>query len=74
MTVTLKRARRVRPQRTKKERKAVSAAVRRPREKATAAGATPNEIWVVSFFHKISEYTTRWRLGSVGTVTASLHH
>ena len=43
-TVTLKRARRVRPQRTKKERRRVSRAVRRPRAKAQTAGATPNEI------------------------------
>lgn len=43
-TVTLKRARRVRPQRTKKERKTVSRGVRRPRAKAAVAGATPKEI------------------------------
>ena len=45
-TVTLKRARRVSPQRTKKERNKVSSGVRRPRAKAHTAGATPNEIWV----------------------------
>lgn len=45
-TVTLKRARRVRPQRTKKVRKRWSTGVRRPIAKATAAGATPKEIWV----------------------------
>ena len=44
-TVTLKRARRVSPQRTKKERNKVSSGVRRPRAKAHTAGATPNEIW-----------------------------
>jgi hypothetical protein len=44
-TVTLKRARRVRPQRTKKVRKRWSTGVRRPMAKATAAGATPKEIW-----------------------------
>ena len=43
-TVTLKRARRVRPQRTKKERRRVSRGVRRPRAKALTAGATPNDI------------------------------
>ena len=43
-TVTLKRARRVSPQRTKKERNRVSSGVRRPRAKAHAAGATPKEI------------------------------
>ena len=42
-TVTLKRARRVRPQRTKKERRRVSSGVRRPRAKAAAAGETPKE-------------------------------
>ena len=43
-TVTLKRARRVKPQRTKKERRRVSRGVRRPRAKAQEAGATPKEI------------------------------
>jgi len=43
-TVTLKRARRVRPQRTKKERRSVSRGVRRPRAKAQMVGATPKEI------------------------------
>lgn len=43
-TVTLKRARRVNPQRTKKVRKRWSTGVRRPIAKATAAGATPKEI------------------------------
>jgi anti-sigma factor RsiW len=42
-TVTLKRARRVRPQRTKKVRKRWSTGVRRPIAKAAAAGETPNE-------------------------------
>ena len=42
-TVTLKRARRVKAQRTKNERKRVSSVVRRPRAKAEAAGATPKE-------------------------------
>ena len=46
-TVTLKRARRVSPHRTKKERNKVSMGVRRPRAKAHAAGATPKEIWPV---------------------------
>lgn len=43
--MTLKRARRVRPLRTKKERMSVSREVRRPRAKAREAGATPKEIW-----------------------------
>ena len=43
-TVTLKRARRVRPQRTKKERRRVSRGVRRPRANAQTAGAKPKEI------------------------------
>jgi hypothetical protein len=43
-TVTLKRARRVRPQRTKKARRMWSSGVRRPREKAAAAGETPKDI------------------------------
>lgn len=43
-TVTLKRARRVKPQRTKNERRNVSSGVRRPRAKAQAAGATPKDI------------------------------
>ena len=42
-TVMLKRARRVRPQRTKKVRKRWSTGVRRPMAKAAAAGETPNE-------------------------------
>lgn len=42
-TVTLKRARRVRPHRTKKVRSRWSRGVRRPREKAAAAGDTPKE-------------------------------
>jgi hypothetical protein len=44
-TVTLKRARRVRPQRTKKVRKRWSTGVRRPIANATTAGATPKEIY-----------------------------
>lgn len=44
-TVTLKRARRVRPQSTKKERRRWSRGVRRPREKAAAAGETPKETY-----------------------------
>ena len=44
-TVTLKRARRVRPQRTKKARARLSSGVRRPRAKAATAGATPKEIY-----------------------------
>lgn len=43
-TVTLNRARRVRPQRTKNERKTWSSGVRIPIANAVAAGATPNEI------------------------------
>jgi hypothetical protein len=43
-TVTLKRARRVKPQRTKNERRRLSRGVRRPRANAAAAGATPNDI------------------------------
>ena len=42
-TVTLKRARRVRAQRTKKDRNSVSSVLRRPSAKAEAAGATPKE-------------------------------
>jgi hypothetical protein len=45
--VTLKRARRVRPQRTKKARRRWSTGVRSPREKAAAAGETPKETWGV---------------------------
>jgi hypothetical protein len=44
-TVTLKRARRVRPQRTKKVRRRWSTGVRRPRLKAAAAGPTPKDTW-----------------------------
>ena len=43
-TVTLKRARRLKPQRTKNERRKVSTTVRRPRAKAHTAGATPKDI------------------------------
>ena len=43
-TVTLKRAKRVRPHRTKNESRRESIALRRPRAKAHAAGETPNEI------------------------------
>lgn len=43
-TVTLKRARRVRPHRTKKARQRWSRGVRKPMAKATAAGATPKDI------------------------------
>jgi len=42
-TVTLKRARRVRPQRTKKVRRRWSTGVRRPIANAAAAGATPKD-------------------------------
>jgi len=42
-TVTLKRARRVRPQRTKKARRMWSSGVRIPRAKAAQAGDTPKE-------------------------------
>lgn len=42
-TVTLKRASRVRPQRTKNERRRVSRGVRRPSAKAQTAGDTPKE-------------------------------
>jgi hypothetical protein len=42
--VTLKRARRERPQRRKKERMRVSRGVRRPRVYARTEGATPKEI------------------------------
>jgi hypothetical protein len=52
-TVTLKRARRVRPQRTKKERKRWSRGVRIPIAKATAAGDTPKDNW------EWSEYYTK---------------
>jgi hypothetical protein len=49
-TVILNRARRVRPQRTKKVRNRWSTGVRRPMAKAAAAGDTPNEIygWYIS--------------------------
>lgn len=43
-TVTLKRAKRERPQRTKKLRRIVSRKVRKPRAKAHEAGAMPKEI------------------------------
>ena len=43
-TVTLNRASRVRPQRTKKLRKTWSSEVRIPRANAAAAGARPKEI------------------------------
>ena len=46
-TVMLKRARRVRPQRTKKVRKRWSTGVRNPMAKAEAAGAIPKEIFAV---------------------------
>jgi hypothetical protein len=45
-TVTLKRARRVKPQRTKKARRRWSIGVRRPMEKAVTAGATPKDIYI----------------------------
>lgn len=44
-TVILKRASRVRPQRTKNVRKTWSSGVRRPIAKAAAAGETPKEIY-----------------------------
>lgn len=47
-TVTLKRARRVRPQRTKKLRATVSTMERKPMVNATMAGATPKEIYVIN--------------------------
>ena len=43
-TVTLKRARRVKPQRTKNDKSRVSMGVRSPSANAHAAGATPKEI------------------------------
>ena len=46
-TVTLKRARRVRPHKTKKDRRRVSAGVRRPKAKAALAGATPKDTFFV---------------------------
>jgi hypothetical protein len=46
-TVMLKRAKRVRPQRTKKVRNRWSAGVRRPIAKAAAAGETPNETYIL---------------------------
>jgi hypothetical protein len=45
VAVTLKRARRVRPQRTKKARQRWSRGVRMPIAKARAAGETPKEIF-----------------------------
>lgn len=44
-TVTLKRASRVRPQRTKNERRRVSMGDRKPSAKAQTAGETPKETW-----------------------------
>jgi hypothetical protein len=44
-TVTLNRARRVRPQRTKNVRKTWSREERMPRAKAAAAGASPKDIY-----------------------------
>lgn len=44
--VTLKRASLVRPQRTKKVRKIVSTADRKPTQKASAAGARPKDIYI----------------------------
>lgn len=44
-TVTLKRARRVRPQRTKNESKSWSRGVRSPRANAQTAGETPKETY-----------------------------
>lgn len=54
VAVTLKRARRVRPQRTKTVRNNVSNCVRKPSENAQTAGATPNEIWQVSYEHTLN--------------------
>lgn len=45
-TVTLNRARRESPQRTKKASRRLSRGVRIPRVNATAEGATPKEIYV----------------------------
>jgi hypothetical protein len=53
-TVTLKRARRVRPQRTKKARRRWSTGVRRPRLKAAAAGPTPKETWCIVNYWKLA--------------------
>lgn len=53
-TVTLKRAKRVRPQRTKKERSRVSIGLRRPRAKAHTAGETPKETWWKEVSHNVS--------------------
>jgi hypothetical protein len=44
-TVTLKRASRVRPHRTKKVRRRWSTGVRMPIAKAAAAGETPKDTW-----------------------------
>lgn len=52
-TVMLNRARRVRPQRTKKARRRWSTGVRRPMANAAAAGETPKEI-CVSILAKIT--------------------
>lgn len=46
-TVTLKRAKRVRPQSTKKLRRRWSIGVRRPMANAAAAGATPNDTYTL---------------------------
>jgi hypothetical protein len=46
-TVTLKRASRVRPQRTKNVRRRWSIGVRRPIANAAAAGATPNDTYTL---------------------------
>ena len=61
-TVTLKRARRVKPQRTKKERRRVSKGVRRPSAKAQEAGATPKEICKIDISpctHRASKFYRR---------------
>ena len=69
-TVTLNRASRVRPQRTKNVRQSVSRTDRKPMVNATMAGATPNEIYsspvasvavgMTSSFPKPNSRGVRW--------------
>lgn len=64
-TVTLKRARRESPQSTKKVSRMVSRNVRNPSAKAQAAGAIPNEIYMVPCQHARS----RWVVEEGGNKT-----
>jgi hypothetical protein len=57
-TVTLNRASRVRPQRTKKVRRRWSTEERTPMEKAAAAGAMPKETFIAIQPPLVSSHTT----------------